>query len=165
MSYGLLEGYTNPLDFSSDPLAEARRRQSTTPLTMPEVDQSGTGIGNVLNPVLSGIGYVGSTLDKVFGGRAVRAAVDTLFGSGQHSGDIASIIPFSDTLGLTSPEEAVSGSQLLANTTGYDPSQGNWVERNLVGPAAEIALDPSTWLGGVGALTHASAHRSSWRFC
>lgn len=153
MSSGLFEGYSNPLDLTSDPLEAARRRQLAMSMRIPE--QEGSGLGNLLSQGLSGIGYVGSTLDKAFGGRAVRAAVDALFGSGQHSGDIASIIPFSDTLGLTSPEDAVSGSHLLKNVSGYDPTEGNWVERNLVGPAVEIALDPSTWLGGVGALTHA----------
>lgn len=153
MSSGLFEGYSNPLDFTTDPLEAARRRQLAMSMQLP--DREGHGLGNLVSQGLSGIGYVGSTLDKAFGGRAVRAAVDALFGSGQHSGDIASIIPFSDTLGLTRPEDAVSGSQLLKNTTDYDPTSGNWVERNLVGPAVEIALDPSTWLGGVGALTHA----------
>ena len=121
---------------------------------VPPTNDSGLG-GSLLRGSLSGLGYVGGTLDKAFGGRAVRAALDTLFGSGQHASDIASIIPFSDTLGLTNSEDSVSGAELLKNATGYDPSQGNWAERNLVGPGVEIALDPSTWLGGVGAITKA----------
>ena len=121
---------------------------------LPDETETESMLGSLAHAGLSGLGYVGSTLDKTFGGRSVRALLDTMAGSGQHARDIASILPFSETLGITSPEEAVSGSELVKNVSGYDPSKGNWAVRNLVGPGVEIALDPSTWLGGVGALTH-----------
>ena len=109
---------------------------------------------------MSSLGYVGSVLDK-FGGRAVRGSLDALMGHGG-SREILSLIPFSDTLGITDPAaiETHRGAQLLKHGLGYDPEQahghwGAWAERNLLGPAVEIGLDPATWAGGVGALTKA----------
>lgn len=127
---------------------------------LPE-DEEETMLGGLKRQGLSALGYYGSTVDKFGGGRSVRALLDTLAGSGKHARDIASILPFSETLGLTSPEEAVSGAQLVKNVsrnvTGeeYDPEKGTWFERNIVGPGVEMALDPTTYLGGVGALTKA----------
>lgn len=102
---------------------------------------------------MHGLGYVAGLLDKP--GRSARALLDTLFGSGQHSQDILAAIPFAENLGLTTSEQQIGGAELAKNITGYDPTQGTWAERNLVGPAVEIATDPTTWLGGVGALTKA----------
>src|ERR1700682_4677756 len=148
MSFGLDDSIPD------DPLAAQRgygRRPAAYPIYRPDV--ADPKAETLLQRGLSGVGYVGSSLDKLFGGRAVRGGLDALLGSGQHPSELLSAIPFSDTLGITDPENSVSGAKLIKNTTGYNPAAGNWLARNLLGPAAEVALDPSTYLGGVGALS------------
>src|SRR3990167_6625502 len=49
----------------------------------------------------SGAGYVGETLDKP--GRAVRGLL------AGRPGELANLIPFSDTLGITDPAKSTSG--------------------------------------------------------
>ncbi len=123
-----------------------RRRQAAyPPLGEAETDSA---IGNLTGGFLSGIGYVGSELDKFFGGRAVRGLL------GGKPRELLSLIPGSDVVHLTDEADTVRGEDLLRNV-GYDPSRGNWLERNLAGPVVEGVLDPATWLGGVGALTKA----------
>lgn len=94
---------------------------------------------------LSGLGWVGGSIDKAFGGRAIRGLL------GGKPEELASIIPFSDTLGITKPENAVSGAELLGNKDAsfFSPE-------GLAGMALEVALDPGTYLTlGSGALTKA----------
>jgi hypothetical protein len=45
----------------------------------------------------------------------------------------------------------VSGADLL-KSAGYDTSKGNWFERNVIPIAAEIALDPGSYINPFGAL-------------
>jgi hypothetical protein len=110
---------------------------------------------------LGTLGYAGSMLDKIFGGRAVRGGLEALATGGRRgTRELLSVLPFSDTLGITDPEQTVSGERLIKDVTGYDPAKqrgytGAWAVRNLAGPAAEMALDPSMYLGGFGALTRA----------
>lgn len=88
--------------------------------------------------------YTAETLDKP--GRAARGLL-----AGKPS-ELLNLIPFSDTLGLTNPEESVSGRDLLEqygaigqNTPGLD-----WGD--VAGFGAEVLLDPTTYMG-VGLLT------------
>ncbi len=113
---------------------------------------------------VSGLHYAGGTLDKAFGGRALRAGINAaMFGGSPR--DVLSAIPFSDTLGITRPEDSVSGQELL-HKAGYHPERGNWAERNLAGPALEMALDPGTYLSfgpkaaatGLGKLMQRGGH-------
>ena len=89
---------------------------------------------------MSGLQWVGETLDKP--GRAIRGLL-----AGRPS-ELANLIPFSDTAGLTDPQQATSGRDLLeqagilnANTEGLD-----WGD--VGGFAAEVLLDPFIFLGG-----------------
>ncbi len=123
-----------------------RRREAAYP-PLPEA-QADSAIQSLTGGALSGIGYVGSELDKLFGGRAVRGLL------GGKPRELLSLIPGSDITGITNEADTTSGADLLKNW-GYDTSKGNWVERNLLGPAVEIGLDPSTYVGGIGALTKA----------
>lgn len=132
---------------------DALTRIPRMPATPEAIDQAAEELG-IGSRLLQGAGWVGSSLDKLFGARAARAAIDALAGGGGGR-DILNIIPFSDTLGITDPGQAVGGAKLLRDVIGYDPEQGTWAERNLVGPAVEMALDPTTYLGGIGALTKA----------
>jgi hypothetical protein len=75
---------------------------------------------------VSGLGYVGSTLDKLFGARAIRGVA-----AGRYK-ETLSAIPGSDTIGLTKPEDAVSMDDLL----------GSSARR---GPGKLIADDPRKW--------------------
>jgi hypothetical protein len=93
---------------------------------------------------LAGLGYAGSVLEKLFGGRAIRGG---LYGRPR---ELLSIIPGSDILGITNPEERVSGKELLG--LGHEDDWGS----TIAGIGAELALDPATYLTfGTGALTPA----------
>ena len=89
---------------------------------------------------LNGLQWLGESLDKP--GRAVRGLLSGILGGGwEDLNEVADIIPFSDTLGLTTPEDDVWGRDLLervglpANTPGLDAG-------DVAGVALEIAIDP-----------------------
>ncbi len=100
---------------------------------------------------LSGIGYVGATLNKTFGGRAVRGAL------GGHWDELASPLPFSDTLGVTNPDREVHGEDLLTKWGLIPPNDKNaWELRDFAGPALDLATDPAMYLSfGGSALSEA----------
>lgn len=122
------------------------RRQPMFPAPPPEVEDS--LLSQLAGGGLSALGYVGSTLDKP--GAAVRGLL-----AGQ-PGQLANLIPFSDTLGITNEADRVSGRDLLeqygmlgANTPGLD-----WGDA--AGFGAEVLTDPLTYLTfGGSALTKA----------
>lgn len=84
---------------------------------------------------LGGLGYIGGSLAKAFGGRAIKGIL------GGRPEEIASIIPFSDTLGITNPDNEVSGKSLL----GYGEHDDSW-GATLGGLAADFFTDPSTYI-------------------
>lgn len=136
-------------------------RQPRTQDLLPQInpaDEKST-VGWMMEQGLGGLGYLGSVLDKTFGGRGIRGAL------GGHPEELASILPFSDTLGITDPRNEVSGRDLLANAglaTQRQPDEPfNWQD-DLLGMAAEMALDPSTYLslGLTGAGKAAAKTRS-----
>lgn len=97
-----------------------------------------------LEDAINGVQYVADSLDKP--GRAVRGAF------GGNIRELLNLIPFSDAMGLTDPNEAVSGRDLLEkagiigeNTDGLDAG-------DVGGFAAEMVLDPTNLIGG-GLLT------------
>lgn len=95
----------------------------------------------VIHGGLSGIGYVGASLDKP--ARALRSVLGLPLGK-SHLRDVLSFIPFSDAIGITDPEQAVSGGDLL----GTSDNEGLGYRALEFG--AEVALDPLTYftLGG-----------------
>lgn len=133
-----------------DPLGDVfpgrRQRGPLLPPIPPEVEDS--LLSQLAGGGLSALGYVGSSLDKP--GAAVRGLL-----AGQ-PGQLANLIPFSDAMGITNEADRVSGRDLLeqygmlqANTPGLD-----WGDA--AGFAAEVALDPLTYLSlGGSALTKA----------
>jgi hypothetical protein len=138
---------------------QSRRATAKYPPLAPEVaDPLKEGL---LDKAVSGLHWVGSTLDKTFGGRAVRGIL------GGKPAEALSIVPFSDTLGLTDPKNVVSGADLLKNA-GYDTSKGNWFERNVLPIGAEILLDPGTYINPFGAASKAGklagglGHTQGW---
>jgi hypothetical protein len=57
---------------------------------------------------LGGLAYIGKLADKTFGGRAVRGVL------GGKPQEALSVLPFSDTLGLTNERDTVQGTDLLS---------------------------------------------------
>ncbi len=123
---------SDPFGFA--PRAATRASQSIT-LT-PEEEAS--LIGEIGSSALSGLSYVGETLDKP--GRAIRGLL------GGKPEELLNLLPFSDTLGITDPADSISGRDLLesagvlgANTEGFDFG-------DVAGFGAEVLLDPLTYL-------------------
>lgn len=88
--------------------------------------------------LLDALGWVGESLGKP--GAAVRGAL-----AGRPD-QLLNLIPFSDTLGITNPEERTSGRDLLRQwgAIGDEDNLGNAIG----GGALEMALDPLTYAGG-----------------
>ena len=105
----------------------------------------------ILRGTLGGIGYVGSTLDKP--GAAVRGLL------AGHPGQLANLIPFSDSLGITDPTtDRTSGRDLLESWGALDhkqPDEG-FGAGDVAGFGAELATDPFLYFSHFGrALTTA----------
>ena len=93
--------------------------------------------------------YLGETVDKP--GRAARGAAVGDWG------ELANLIPFSDTMGLTNPDEAVSGRNVLENydLVGADEEGLDWGDA--AGFGLEMILDPLNLIPGIGGLKAAKA--------
>lgn len=107
-------------------------------------------IKSALRGGLSALEYTGETLDKP--GRAVRGSIN-FFTGGKAGGGLLNLVPFSDTVGLTDPQEGVTGRDLLEHLgmdankeTGLhpidDPAEA---ARDTAGLGTEILLDPLTY--------------------
>lgn len=123
-----IDSLTSPYARADVPAA----RPTIEPLTPQEEDSLLATIGA---KALGGIGYVGGVLDKTFGGRAIRGLL------GGRPRELLSIIPGSDVMGITDEKDRVGGKELL----GFSPDDDSWGGM-LGGMAAEIALDPGTYL-------------------
>lgn len=129
-----------PLSLKPLSLSRPKRRQQAAP-KLSEAEAASL-IERLSGALGSGVQYVGETLDKP--GRAVRGiAVGK-------SHELANLIPFSDTMGLTNPRSSVSGRDVLEhhgilgrNTPGLDLG-------DVAGFGAELALDPTTSVVGPG---------------
>jgi hypothetical protein len=116
-------------------------------LLTPEEESS--ALKSIGSASLSGLAMAGNALDKYSGARAVRGIL------GDRPEEALSIIPFSDMLGWTKPENIVSGSYLNKKLFG---ASDDGIMSTLGGIATEIALDPTTYLTlGGSALTKTGA--------
>ena len=105
---------------------------------LPEAEQKSV-MREVLNKGTGGLQWLGETLDKP--GRAARGLL------AGRPGEIANLIPFSDTMGLTDPSQSVSGRDLLEQAGLAGPNQvGRLDAGDVAGFGAEILLDPTTYL-------------------
>lgn len=96
--------------------------------------------------MLSGVQYLSQTL-----GKPARALFGTLAGK---PSELLNLVPFSDTLGITDPNEAVGGRE-LGRQYGLFSQEDNW-GNFLGGLALDVALDPLNFIRGpLGALTKA----------
>lgn len=127
---------------SEQPAASSASVQTLADIPAFTPEERESIISKVGRKSLSGLQWVGESLDKP--GRAVRGLL-----AGK-PGELLDIIPFSDTLGLTTPENDVSGRDVLekygvlgTNTPGLDTG-------DVAGFLGEVALDPLSWvsLGG-----------------
>jgi len=119
----------------------APRPTAVSPLTPEEQDSLLSRIGS---GALHGLGWLGGSMSKALGGRAIRGLL------GGRPEELASIIPFSDTLGITNPENEVHGSDLLGgnkDTSFFSPE-------GIGGFGLDVLTDPATYLTlGAGSLT------------
>lgn len=99
---------------------------------------------------MSGMAAVGNMLNKP--SRALWGSANFLTG-GDSGGGLLNLIPFSDTMGLTDPNQGIELSKFLGNQgllPQNDESKWEWMDP--VRGAVDIVGDPTSWLG-VGALT------------
>ncbi len=95
-----------------------------------------------MSALLDALGYVGDSFDKL-GGRELRGAL------GGKYRELASIIPFSDRVGITDPHDIVTGRNLTDKWGWTDKGDQGWGAWG-TGLAADMVLDPATLLGGAG---------------
>ena len=133
---------------------DKRRRDRMNGMTpeyktlLPKEEESSV-LQNIGIGTMSGLSMIGNALDKYSGARAVRGLL------GDKPEEALSIIPFSDMLGWTKPENAVSGADLNKR---YFNASDDGIMSTLGGIATEIALDPTTYLTlGGSALTKTGA--------
>ena len=90
-------------------------------------------LAKLAHVIMTPLGFLASTLDKP--GRAVRSLLD-----GQGISSLLNLVPLSDTIGLTNPDDAPSGRDLLRKWGAADQEDtwGNWG----AGLALDIATDP-----------------------
>lgn len=115
-------------------------------------EEADSALSRLGKNALGVLGYVGGSLEKALGGRAIRGLL------GDKPREILSVIPFSDTLGITDPAERVSGVDLLkkAGLVQGEGTPGTIEGRDIAGLAVEALLDPATYLTlGTGAITKA----------
>ena len=133
--------------------ARRDRMNGTTPdyktLLPPEEERS--ALRNLGANTLSSLAFVGSVLDKYSGARAIRGVL------GDKPEEALSIIPFSDMLGITKPEDSVSGEE-LNKKFGLFNKDDEGIMPTALGIGTEILLDPATYLTlGGSALTKTGA--------
>lgn len=103
-------------------------------------------VGGLAGGLGGGLSYIGSSLNKAFGGRAIRSLLGAATtGDTSKLRDVLSIIPFSDKLGITDPTQETTGKELL----GYGKNDDSW-GGFLGGLGTEILTDPGTFLNPFG---------------
>lgn len=143
-----LQGFLGGNPFAG--LGISNRQQTVSdmlPQLSPADEQS--SLGRLMESSLGGLAYLGKVADKTFGARAIRGVL------GGVPQELLSAIPLSDTLGITQESNTVTGRKLLENAGLVGQGDPNSFDLgDLAGFGAEMALDPSTYLG-IGPLTKA----------
>ena len=98
-----------------------------------EEEERDSILSEIGSGALSGIGYVGGLLDKFTGSRALRGLL------GGKPRELLSILPGSDTFGITDERDIVSGEDILGGE--LDPD--NLDSRDVLGFGLEMLLDPT----------------------
>lgn len=105
----------------------------TMPALAPEDEES--LLSQIGGGALNGLGFIGGLIDKYTGSRALRGLL------GGRPEELASIIPFSDALGITDESNAVSGAELLGNKDASFLSPAG-----LGGFGLEVLLSPGNFI-------------------
>lgn len=93
-------------------------------------------VSGAASPLLSGLGYIGSAIDKYTGGRALRGVL------GGKPRELLSLLPFSDAVGITDPGDVVTGSQLNNQWFGTEKDPDMFSLAGAGGIATELLLNP-----------------------
>lgn len=125
-------------ELSNPFLGDDRRPQPAGPAVLSPEEAS--TLGGLMEGGLGGLAYLGKVLDKTFGGRALRGLL------GGRPNELLSVLPFSDTLGITDERDVVRGERLLSDLGVLDTGDTSF-GATLAGVGAEIALDPSLYFG------------------
>ncbi len=147
--FGRLPGF----DDGGDPFAGLLPRRQPVADALPQLapQEQDRVLGDALETGLGGLAYVGKLLDKP--GRAVRGGLDMLLGGDAQASELASFLPLSDTLGITSERDAVQGTD-LNERLGFTTPGDDGLQNLGAGLLTELALDPLTYVG-LGPLTGA----------
>lgn len=129
------ECHKMPFDLFDNPFGDTPQAQQYVD---PRRDES--TLGNIMEGSLGGLSYIGKILDKTFGGRAVRGILDGNFG------EALSVLPMSDTLGITDYKNVVEPRKLLDKWGLTTPGDDSW-QHTAAEIATGVALDPGTWVG------------------
>lgn len=142
MAIDFLSIADNPMPFLTAGTRAARRKkqQEQSGLTPEDELALRESIGS---QAMGGLAWLGETLDKP--GRAIRGTLSGLSG-GDWGGGLLNLLPFSDTLGFTPPEEQVGGRDLLETLGVLDPNTEGLDAGDVAGFGAEVLLDPLTYL-------------------
>lgn len=140
-------------NFLQDPFAQQYQQPvAEVPKLKPQVAED--LLADIGDGLIGGLGYIGSILEKP--SRALRGLLDVAT-TGEFGGlrEGLSILPFSDSIGLTDPNQRVSGEKLLRNVGLIsEPDTPGFDENDIAGIGVEVLLDPLSYLG-VGTLTRA----------
>lgn len=113
-----------------------KRKKSAYPDLPPEEEKS--VLSKALGTSISGLQYIGETLDKP--GRAVRGLLNG------KPGELANLIPFSDTMGITDPEKSTSGRDLLESYGMLGKNEPGLDWGDAAGFGAEVLTDPTSFM-------------------
>lgn len=132
-----------PRALTPDEILARKAREAAMPGVKPlGKEEANTLLGNLAQSGLGALTYVGQTLDKTFGGRSVRGLL-----AGKPR-ELLAPVPFSDTLGITNPEDVTHGRDLLesAGVLQKKPEGAGFQWDDLAGMGADVALDPATYM-------------------
>lgn len=136
--YSLANYYQNQLNRLYNPRPRRQREGPAFPPLEEEDEQR--MLSWAARQGLSGLAYLGQSLDKAFGGRAVRGIL------GGKAREALSLIPFSDALGITNPEDVVYGRDLLEKVGVLGKNQPGLDLGDVAGFVADVALDPASYV-------------------
>ncbi|MBS0210341.1 MAG: hypothetical protein JSS27_15455 [Planctomycetes bacterium] len=92
--------------------------------TEAERDEQESLVADLGGKTLSALGWIGGSLDKALGGRAIRTGLGLATGHKHaHARDLLSIIPFSDTIGITNPGHDLGGRDVLESAGMLAPNK------------------------------------------